>query len=289
MRPRQDEPQISTCTLRNIEVAGMPQNSGELHSNGVLVLIVDDSHLGTPARAWKLSSRIAGTAPLSVPVARRVVVVSPHPDDEVLGAGGLIQRFLAESVPLEFVAVTDGEASHPQSDSVKRMDLRSIRSEETTDALRRLGCPFPSVTRLGIPDGRVCDNTRRLYSALVDLFEPGDLCIAPWSLDGHPDHDACGATVDSVSKALGLRSLSYLVWAWHWADPEGEEIPWSACRRLDMTAHNTARKRWATRAFRSQTLPIGPDPEDAAVLPDHVVRRFWQGYEVFIDRCGETS
>jgi LmbE family N-acetylglucosaminyl deacetylase len=35
-----------------------------------------------------------GPAPFVVPPATRAVVVAPHPDDETLAAGGLIQRIL---------------------------------------------------------------------------------------------------------------------------------------------------------------------------------------------------
>jgi hypothetical protein len=83
--------------------------------------------------------------------------------------------------------------------------------------------------------------------------------------------------------------LSYLVWALHWADPEGSEIPWPSCRRFDMTKRDTARKRWATASFRSQIRPLGPLPEDAAVLPSHVLRRHWQSYEMFIDSRQSVS
>jgi LmbE family N-acetylglucosaminyl deacetylase len=211
------------------------------------------------------------------------VLVSPHPDDEVLGAGGLVQVLLASGFQLKVVAVSDGESSHPHSKTAKRLDLRSIRSAETREALHRLGWETPDVTRLRIPDGQVRASRDHLRDRLYDLLEPGDLCLGPWQLDGHPDHDVTGEAIACVVEDLGNISLSYLVWALHWADPEGFEIPWQSCRRLDMTARGAARKRWATAAFRSQIRPLGGSREDAAVLPPHVLRRHWQSYEIFID------
>lgn len=43
--------------------------------------------------------------------ATSLVVISPHPDDDVLGCGALIAR-MAPRVPVRVVYVTDGAASH---------------------------------------------------------------------------------------------------------------------------------------------------------------------------------
>ena len=44
-----------------------------------------------------------------------VVVVAPHPDDETLGAGGLIAAAAAVGVPVHVLLLTRGERSHPDS------------------------------------------------------------------------------------------------------------------------------------------------------------------------------
>jgi len=76
--------------------------------------------------------------------------------------------------------------------------------------------------------------------------------------------------------------------AWHWADPDGFDIPWRQCRRLDLTRRERARKRWATAAFESQTRSLGPDVEDAAVLSAPLMRRFWRSYEAYVDETAST-
>lgn len=43
---------------------------------------------------------------------QRLVVVAPHPDDEVLACGALVAVHAARGGEVVFVAVTDGEASH---------------------------------------------------------------------------------------------------------------------------------------------------------------------------------
>ena len=46
---------------------------------------------------------------LDVPEATRLLVVAPHPDDEVLGAGGLMQRVKATGGAVRVVYLTDGD------------------------------------------------------------------------------------------------------------------------------------------------------------------------------------
>ena len=245
-------------------------------------LTVDENHLGRSEALWKESRHQSTLVALEL-TTRRLIIVAPHPDDEVLGAGGLIQTALSRDISILVIAVTDGEASHPHSTMARNLDFASVRSRESRTALRRLGWDVPRIARLHLPDGKVEEHREQLDDALATVVQPGDMCIAPWQHDGHPDHDACGESAVAVSRAAGATSFGYLVWAWHWADPHGSDIPWSTCRRLDLSRRASARKRWATGAFQSQTHPIGPDVNDAVILPPSIMRRFWRSYEVYID------
>ncbi|MCU1363507.1 MAG: hypothetical protein JWM55_1335 [Acidimicrobiaceae bacterium] len=251
-------------------------------------LIVDREHLGPSTDEW--NDRIAGEgiSYLSLERVRRLVVIAPHPDDEVLGAGGLIETALREGVLVEVVSVTDGESSHPNSQIAREIDIAAIRRRESELALRRLGWDQPLITFLGLPDGDVASHRRELDDALEDLLLPDDLCVAPWRRDGHPDHDACGESALCASARVAAKSLGYLVWAWHWANPQGFDIPFEECVRLDLTRRARARKRWSAEAFHSQILPLGPSDEDDAILPPSLLRRFWRPYEVFVNERVRT-
>ena len=215
--------------------------------------------------------------------ARRLIVVAPHPDDEVLGVGGLIQAALREGVLVEVVAVTNGEASHPDSGIAASLDLPALRASESREALRRLGWNDPVITPLELPDGKIAEHRGDLDDALSSVLLPDDLCVAPWRRDGHPDHNVCGEAAAAASRAVGSTFLEYMVWSWHWADPDGSDIPWEHCKRLNLDRRQRARKRWATAAFRSQVRALGTREEDAAILPEPILRRFWRPCEVLID------
>lgn len=224
----------------------------------------------------------AGLPALKVGRPRRLVVVAPHPDDEVLGAGGLLHAMAQVGVETVLVAVTDGEASHPRVCAAGH-DLAMMRAAETQIALARLGCGSTHVQRLRYVDGSVAEQSEALTARLRGLLGPDDLCLAPWRSDGHPDHDATGLAAVAAAHWTGTPVLEYPIWGWHWARPESADVPWKQCKRFDLGRRQAARKRWASYAFASQIRPLGPDHGGRALLSDAVLRRFWRPFEVFIE------
>ena len=243
-------------------------------------LIVDDLHPGTDERTWLGTEQLRELRPLRFAWPRRVVIVAPHPDDEVLGVGGLLQVVSGIGAAIAVIAVTDGEASHPEA-RAQGHDLAATRALEAQVALERLGCDAARIKRLGLPDGAVSERVPDLTDALTHVLRPDDLCVAPWRSDGHPDHDATGCAVVAAARVTRTPVLEYLVWAWHWATPESALVPWSRCRRLALGRRQMARKRWATYAYVSQIRPFADDRRP--LLADAVLRRFWRPFEVFVE------
>ena len=88
-------------------------------------------------------------------VCARVVVVAPHPDDEVLACGGLLAMLSDCRHPVTVISVTDGDASHPGSRRWPIQLLAQQRHAEALEALSRLGLKPLDYVRLSLPDGQV--------------------------------------------------------------------------------------------------------------------------------------
>ena len=104
---------------------------------------------GTPLHQWQASSHMAELPHISVeqlvPEGHRAVIIAPHPDDEVLGCGGLLQGLAAIGRPIQLISVTDGSASHPGSQRWPVERLSVVRPQESAQALHRLGLPLHSL------------------------------------------------------------------------------------------------------------------------------------------------
>lgn len=238
---------------------------------------------GTSETAWRPWLAERDWPPLDVAAlarAPRLVVLAAHPDDDVLGVGGLLTLLAARGAQPAMVWATDGEASHPDAAAVTPWWLARRRRGESRAALAALGVPAGDAARLALPDGRLADRERHLYDRLRDMVDRGTAVLAPWRGDGHPDHDACGRVAARVVRAARATLLEYPIWAWHWAVPGDRHVPWRRARRLRLTADAAAAKQWAIACFRSQTQPLGPGREHAAVLPPWVLARFLRGEEV---------
>ena len=128
--------------------------------------------------AWPWLSTLPGAGPIGLAGIRSAVIVAAHPDDEVLGAGGLISMLAASRARLRLVAVTDGERSHRGHASPAPLARR--RTAETEAALRALGARGAEVIRLKLPDGGLDGRPDELAAALAPLVAGFDLCLAPW-------------------------------------------------------------------------------------------------------------
>lgn len=240
---------------------------------------------GTSEAAWDTCAWLAALPTVDAATvfadARRLWVVSPHPDDEVLACGGLIQAATAHGLSVMVVSVTDGEACYPGQSQWPQARLRDVRRRELANAMQALGLDATHVTSLALPDGEVAAHEHRLAAALAMQLSAGDLVLAPWLHDAHPDHEAVGRAARSAAAGCGARLLQYPVWAWHWLDPHSASAPWPQAGRVGMCAATQARKLKAMAAFASQTGDV-PGLECEPILPPHVLARFRRCFEVVI-------
>lgn len=227
----------------------------------------------TPPTAWVESLR-ARRPPRFDPAAHaRVVVVAAHPDDETLGAGGVLRALHEAGAGLTLVVATDGEAAYPGSDAAARAELAAARRLELDEAMRTQGLAAVPVHRLGLPDSGLSTRTDELVAALTPLLSGADAYLAPWPLDPHPDHRAVGLAAGAAAPVTA-HGWSYPIWAWAWVDPEDPQVPWDRAQVVPLDGPARARRRRAVDCFTSQIAP-GPDGSPAVLaagLLDHLDR-----------------
>ncbi|WP_339452527.1 PIG-L deacetylase family protein [Pseudomonas sp. EA_5y_Pfl2_R50] len=216
-----------------------------------------------------------------VPPGARAVVIAPHPGDEVVTCGGLLQLLASLGHPLQLLSITDGSASHPGSRQWSEKRLSVFRPQESVEALRRLGLPMHSLkwVRGGFTDNALFDQERQLIEFISRYLRPGDVVFSTWSEDGNDDHEVVGRASAKAAELAGAIYHDVPMWAWHWPEREQKLIPWQRARKLRLDTWTVARKSHATHAYASQ-LKGEPAIGLAPMLPPVILERMRLPYEI---------
>ncbi len=181
----------------------------------------------------------------------RLVVVAAHPDDESIGAGGLIARAHDRGMNVYVALLTAGEAADPAVTDGSRHALARLRLAEMEHAVTLLA-PGAPVVFLGGQDGHLDDCEQQLTGYLTETLGQGarTLVAAPWREDPHPDHRATGRAAAAAAAAAGSRLVEFPVRLW--LDADGREAPWDRMVHLPLSEDVRDRKVAAIAAHASQ-------------------------------------
>ena len=135
----------------------------------------------------------------------RLMLIAPHPDDEALACGIILQHAVSAGAAIHILYATDGDDNPwPQRllerkwrlGAADRRRWGKLRRAEALAALGTLGVPPADARFLGLPDQRLTD---LLITYCRSAFEQFATCIKDWSPthllvpsihDIHPDHSA---------------------------------------------------------------------------------------------------
>jgi LmbE family N-acetylglucosaminyl deacetylase len=104
----------------------------------------------------------------------KIIVFAPHPDDEVLGCGGVIAKRLSEGHNVSVIFLTDGRnclkdlgvLSEPSP-----LELKEIRKEEAERSARTLGVRKEDLTFLEIEDGKLQENEGKARESVAETLK----------------------------------------------------------------------------------------------------------------------
>jgi len=141
-----------------------------------------------------------------------VLVIAPHPDDEVIGCGGAIRLRIERGERVSVVFLTSGELGLKQ---LPRGEAWKIREAEAGNAAKILG--LTGLHFLRQPDWMLADHVSSAAQALVPVLKQDQPAVIylPHPADGHPDHQATWPILRAALKRCrGLRPelLGYEVW-----------------------------------------------------------------------------
>lgn len=142
---------------------------------------------------------------------KRILVLSPHPDDEAIGLGGTIGLHVARGDTVEVIFLTSGEKGVRGRPATEVGPMREQEAQATAQILGYARLEFWRQ-----PDGALRASqelVERLRRKLAS-FRPNSIYV-PHDAEMHPDHRAAVRLVQRAlasSKKSRPRVLMYEVW-----------------------------------------------------------------------------
>ena len=159
----------------------------------------------------------------------RLLLIAPHPDDEALGCGIILQRAARAQAGIRVVYATDGDNNPwPQRwisrkwrlTALDRKSWGDLRRAEALASLQILGVSRADVSFLGWPDQgltsllmRGCSATVARFVTLIEEYSPTHL-VMPSEADSHPDHNALAVIVRLALARLRRNDHASNVWTY---------------------------------------------------------------------------
>lgn len=101
----------------------------------------------------------------------KLLVIVPHPDDEVFGSGGTLLDFLSRDGPCALLTVTPGDAGRNLGPCETREELGALRRQELADCLGFLRHHASAHEQYTFPDGDVAGHLRDITPLIRNAFE----------------------------------------------------------------------------------------------------------------------
>lgn len=203
----------------------------------------------------------------------RTVIIAPHPDDEVIGCGGLIARLAAQGNSPHIIVMTGGEGSHEHCCDLSKEEIISARRGLTREALRILGVPDENIHELNYPDGGISGENPQTdeLKRLIGRLNPQTVFVPHWG-EGWPDHIRTAEIVKSIVPAADTAIYEYCVWMWYYNVWRG--LDWKNAAVLKMTKAEHERKLRAMDAYIQPLAPCG-NPWSGVLPPIFIRANQW--------------
>jgi N-acetylglucosamine malate deacetylase 1 len=170
---------------------------------------------------------------LDVPVGKRILVVAPHPDDEIIGPGGTLIGAINGGAKVHVVYLTSGS---------NQPELAQLREEEARTAAQLVNYSTEFLNLEGLRDG-AHDAAVAALAGAIAAYRP-EILFTPFFADDHIEHRRASELLLKVFRQ-GLVQGDLEIWAYQVYSCLIANVA------IDITSFNDA-KSDAIRIFASQ-------------------------------------
>jgi len=235
-------------------------------------------------RRFLISLRLNKSPLTDIREYRSILIVSPHPDDEIIGIGGYLMKTIEDGGRICIVYLTDGEKS---LENVLPSVVASQRLALTQSVLSRLGLTESQARWMHLPDGSIPRSGKDGFDSVVDKMQAilretlPDAVFVTHPSDTWPyDHVAAFEIVESALLKSGISSALYGYWVWLWYSIPLDRIAgmnWKEIFRIPINDVISGKREL-------MDMYLKPASEDgrpwSGVLPAAMLKPFGLPYEV---------
>ncbi len=155
---------------------------------------------------------------------KKIVVFAPHPDDELIGAGGSILKWMDEGYETHIIYISDGRAGYTyerknknlienEETNVSEEELAQIRMNEIDKIIKFLEIPKNNIHKFKIPDQKVREFMQSGIEQSKKIIKDADRLVIPSNNNPHVDHQATFDIATKAAKELNLQHNEFYVYA----------------------------------------------------------------------------
>lgn len=216
---------------------------------------------------------------------QKIMILSPHPDDETLCCAGMMQQaqaagasvyvvFMTSGDGFEFDAAFEGRQLRPSAASFRRLALK--RMNEARAATRVLGVPASHLSFLGYPDGGLL---RLFLENYATPYRSPTSQLSSVGYDGsaNPGSSYTGMNLerDLAARVEAINPDLLLVPAPQDAHPDHRTTSFLALRLMAERGQTSRLRYWVVHGGLEWPLPKGVHRSDPLTLPARAPGLAW--------------
>jgi len=209
-----------------------------------------------------------------------ILIISPHPDDEILGCGGLISYMVKHHKTISIIFMTKGENVNK---NISPEVLKVERTKLAKEALSSVGQSLDSIYFLNFRDSEINikDAETEKLNALINRINP-QVVLVPHQLEGWNDHVQSNYIIRKLIQNRPIKLYEYCVWFWYTMPfPKVFTIKWHDARYFKMGKDTHKLKKEAIKIYMDETNAEGL-PYSGALPPVLLTSCSWRE-EIFFE------
>lgn len=196
----------------------------------------------------------------SLPHYKNILIIAPHPDDEVLGCGGLIVRQIENGEKVSVIILTAGEASHGGCCTINPEVLKQERIKLSKNAAKIAKLSLDNLYLMNFADGCITLNDRENIDKLKKLIEEinPDAIFVTNMFEKWNDHLNSARIVKELIIQKKIDLYHYCVWIWYYMPLRKIfKINWREARIITLSTHEIEMKEKMITCYMEPKAPCG--------------------------------